>query len=179
MPHLVWIGLLAVALSAQAAEVGNISASESRSLETRVNSRNYTFLGFGPGLLSNTGSEGTAYHLTGGWSREVHPNASIRILGETDFQPGSGAGMAHAGVGAMGFFTRTDIAPYLGADFGYGFSWGTPDKAAQFAWGLSAGVQLFRTSTTQLGVEGRVYSILDRTSEGIPVATSLQLGVYF
>lgn len=164
---------------ASAAEVGSISSDQVGSMERRVNSRNYQFFGFGPSSLSNTGEEsGMAYHLAYGMSREVVPHASIRGLVQSDFQPKSGSGIAGAGLGVMGFLTTSDISPYLGADLGWGVAWGA-DAVSQFSWGLSGGVQFFRTSSTQLGVEARLFSLFEKTREGLPMGLSAQLALYY
>jgi hypothetical protein len=162
-----------------AAEVGNIPQSQVASMETRIDSRNYQFFGFGPAWLSNTGEEqGIAYHLAYGISREVVPHAAIRAMVQSDFQPQKGAGIAGASLGALGFLTTSDVSPYLGADLGWGTAWGA-GVTPQLSWGLSAGVQLFRTSTTQMGAELRYYSLFDKTREGTPGGLSLQLGLYY
>lgn len=172
--------LLTLSVSASfAAEVGSISHDQVGSMERRVNSRNYQFFGFGPASLANTGAEsGMAYHLAYGMSREVVPHASIRGILQSDFQPKSGAGLAGAGLGVMGFFTTSDISPYLGADLGWGLAWGA-NPVSQFSWGLSGGVQLFRTSSTQLGVETRLFSLFEKTREGLPMGLSAQLALYY
>lgn len=177
-PHTLALPFL-LSVASMAAEVGSISSSESESIQTRVNSRNYQFFGFGPAMLQNTGEEsGLAYHLAWGMSREVVPYASVRGIVQSDFQPKSGAGILGAGLGMMGFLTKSDISPYVGADLGWGMAWGA-NTVSQFSWGLSAGLQLFRTSSTQLGVETRVYSLFEDTREGTPMGLSAQLAVYY
>jgi len=172
------LALLSASLTL-AAEVGNISASQASSMETRINSRNYQFFGFGPASLSNTGEEeGMAYHLAWGMSREVVPHASIRSIVQSDFQPKSGAGIAGGGLGVLGFLTTSDFSPYLGADLGWGIAWGA-DATTQLSWGLSGGMQLFRTSSTQLGLECRLFSLFEKTREGLPMGLSAQLGLYY
>jgi len=161
-------------VSVQAAEVGDISVPESSALERRVQTRNFTILGFGPGILQGIGHEGFAYHLQGGWWRETHPNAAIRILSQIDFRPGFDAWKVAGGVGAVWLPSRQTVSPFLGADFGWGFANGS-EWANGFTLGASAGIQLFRTASTQMSLEGRSSVILG--SDRLPWSNSLALSV--
>lgn len=163
-------------LSVSAAEVGDISVPESSALERRVQTRNFTLLGFGPGDLEGLGNDGYSYHLQGGWWREAHPNAAIRILSDLDFRPGFDAWKLDAGVGVVWLPSRQSISPFIGADFGWGFANG--DQSANgFSLGASLGMQLFRTASTQMSIEGRSSLILD--SDRTPWSNSLALSVEF
>jgi hypothetical protein len=165
-----------MAISVQAAEVGDISVPESSALERRVQTRNFTILGFGPGDLEGLGHDGFSYHLQGGWWREAHPNAAIRILSDLDFRPGFDAWKLDAGVGVVLLASRGAISPFIGADFGWGFANG--DKSVNgFSLGASLGMQLFRTASTQMSLEGRSSLILD--SDRTPWSNSLALSVEF
>lgn len=171
--------LLAVAISTfsvYAAEVGDISVPESSALERRVQTRNFTILGFGPGDLQGLGHDGFSYHLQGGWWREAHPNAAIRILSDFDFRPNFNAWKLAAGVGAVWLPSRQAVSPFVGADFGWGFANGK-HWANGFTLGGSVGLQLFRTASTQMSLEGRSSVILD--GDRLPWSNSLALSVDF
>ncbi len=162
--------------SAYAAEVGNISQPESISMEQRIKTMNFVFAGFGPGNLSGIGPSGFAYHLQAGGWREAHPNAAIRILSDLDFQPSFQAWKWSGSVGAVWLVSRGIASPFMGVDFGYGFADGTTPLKG-FSLGGSLGLQLFRTATTQLSLEGRSTVVLN--SDHTPWANSLALSVLF
>lgn len=163
-------------LSVNAAEVGDILVAESNELQRRVQTRNFTVLGFGPGGLSGLGDNGFSYHLQGGMWREVHPNAAIRVLSDFDTRPGFEAWKVTGGVGAVWMPSRQAVSPFVGADFGWGYGDGT-HSANGFALGASVGVQLFRTASTQMSIEGRSSVILD--GDHLPWSNSAVLSVAF
>jgi len=165
-------------LSATASEVGEVTVPESSALERRVQTRNFTIMGFGPGALSGLGDDGFVYHLQGGWWREAHPNAAIRILSDFDFRPDFNAWKLDAGLGAVWLPSREPISPFVGADFGWGIADGRK-WASGFTLGGSLGMQLFRTASTQMSVGGRGTILLDNGMEKFPWATSLALSVVF
>ena len=171
-----FIAVSLLALSLQAEEVGDITVPESKSLERRVQTQNFTILGFGPGYLQGLGNDGFSYHLQGGWWREAHPNAAIRILSDFDFRPNFKNWKAAAGLGLVLLPSRQSISPFLGADFGWGFADGRK-MANGFDLGGSVGMQLFRTASTQMSVEGRSSVILD--GDQTPWSNSLALSVEF
>lgn len=168
---------LATGSAAFASRVGDISESESVALERRVKTKNLKFLGFGPGAITGLGSSGYSYHLQGGWWREAHPNAAIRILSDLDFRSGWDAWKASAGIGAVWLPSRGLASPFVGFDFGWGIADGE-EAASGFALGTSIGLQLFRTATTQLSLEGRSSLLLER-AVGIPWSNSFALSVHF
>jgi hypothetical protein len=120
-PKSLFLVLLSI-FSVHAAEVGDISTPESNALGRRVQSQDFSFLGFGPGYLQGVGDDGFAYHLQGGWWREPHPNAAIRVLSDLDFRSGFEAWKIAAGIGAVWLPSRQAMSPILGADFGWGFA---------------------------------------------------------
>lgn len=168
---------LLIGSAARASEVGDISESESVALERRVKTKNLKFLGFGPGALTGLGSNGYSYHIQGGWWREAHPNAAIRILSDLDFRPEWDAWKASAGIGAVWLPSRGLASPFVGFDFGWGIADGK-EAASGFALGTSIGLQLFRTATTQLSLEGRSALLLERAI-GVPWSNSFALSVHF
>lgn len=163
-------------LSIHAAEVGDITIPESQALEARIQTRNFTLLGFGPGSLQGAGNDGFSYHLQGGWWREAHPNAAIRILSDLDFRPGFDAWKLSGGLGAVWLMSRQVMSPFLGGDFGWGYASGEGSTNG-FALGGSVGIQMFRTASTQMSIEGRTSVILDGDRQ--PWSNSLALSVAF
>ncbi|MBK8804216.1 MAG: hypothetical protein IPN71_19585 [Fibrobacteres bacterium] len=68
------------------------------------------------------------------------------------------------------------MSPILGADFGWGFANGD-ESANGFTLGGSAGVQMFRTASTQMSVELRNSVILD--GDLFPWSNALAISVCF
>lgn len=173
------ISLLMVSLasfSVHAAEPSGVPIADSDPVPRQLHSLNLTTLGFGPGALTGLGDNGLSYHLQGGLWREVHPNAAIRVLSEFDTRSGFEAWKVSAGLGAVWLPLKEAFSPFLGADLGWGFGDGE-HTATGFALGASAGLQLFRGSSTQMSVEARSSFILD--GDHLPWANSLALSVGF
>jgi hypothetical protein len=91
-------------------------------------------------------------------------------------------------VGSLGgayFFSLRDIAPFVGADFGYGATKVESDSVFSgesrggFALGVSAGVMLLRTSAVNLEIAVKTSFLLAANANGAPQAYSLRLGLYF
>lgn len=159
-----------------AAEVGNITSSESTALERRVNTKNFEVLGFGPSRFGNMGETDLAYHLLAGIQREATPDAAIRAQANLDFVP-LHAWEGDATLGMAYFFSRGDFSPLVSAAFGWGFADGR-DWSNGFSLSGTAGIQMFRTATTQLSLEGGPRIVLDRGRDGMPVVWSLGLNLF-
>jgi len=171
-------GISGLALHAvSAAEVGNIGDSEISAVERRVITKNFEVVGFGPSLLQNMGQDGVAYHLLAGFQREATPDAAIRAQANTDFVPGH-AWEADATLGMAYFFSRGDFSPLVSAAFGWGFADGR-GWSNGFSLAATAGMEMFRTATTQLSLEAGPRIVLDRGPDGMPVAWSLGLNLLF
>ena len=173
---LLW--LLAGASICRAAEVGNISSSESTALERRVITKNFAYAGFGPSILAGLDHQGLAYHTVLGFQREATADAAIRGQVGFDFASGMDAFESDGTLGMAYFFSRGDFSPLLGASFGWGTAYGR-NWSGGFALAATAGIQAFRTATTQLSLEGGPRVILDRCKDGLPVAWSLGLNLFW
>lgn len=138
--------------------------------------RDFKFFAFGPSALLNQDCDGLAYHLAGGYFHEALPKAGIRVQGTADFN--STALNAGGALGALGFFSQGEFAPYAGGDLGWGVAYGN-GWSNGFILGGSAGVQMFRSSKVQLNVEARSTVMLATNDGGYPVSLSGALGISF
>lgn len=138
--------------------------------------KSFKFFSFGPGVLFNQDSEGTAYHLASGYFHQAMPKSGIRAMGTVDFNDNSlNAGGA---LGALAFFPMGEFAPYGGADLGWGVAYGN-GWSNGFIVGSSLGLQMFRSSSVQLTLEGRTTMMLATNDGGYPVSLSGALGMSF
>lgn len=142
----------------------------------RAEERDFKFLAFGPGGLFNQDASGVAYHLAAGYFHEAMPKAGIRVQGHGDFT--ADALNAGASLGALGFFSQGEFAPYAGGDLGWGLAYGN-GWSNGFLLGGSAGVQMFRSSKVQLNLEGRSTVLFDTNDDGFPITLSGSLGISF
>jgi len=138
--------------------------------------RDFKFFAFGPGIIINQDAHGVAYHLAGGYFHEAMPQAGIRVQGTGDFT--SDAANIGGALGAMGFFTKGDFAPYAAGDLGWGFAYGK-GWSNGFILGGSLGIQMFRASKVQLNLEGRSTVMFAENDGGFPVTMSGALGISF
>jgi len=122
--------------------------------------------------------DGLAYHTVGGFQREATADAAIRGQVGFDFASGLDAWESDATLGMAYFFSRGDFSPLVGASFGWGTAHGR-SWSGGFALAATAGVQAFRTATTQLSLEAGPRLILDRGKDGLPVAWSLGLNLFW
>lgn len=138
--------------------------------------KDFKFFSFGPGVLFNQDSDGLAYHLAGGYFHQAMSKAGIRAMGTVDFNDNSlNAGGA---LGALAFFPTGEFAPYGGADLGWGVAYGD-GWSNGFILGSSVGLQMFRSSSVQLTIEGRSTVLLATNDGGYPVSLSGSLGMSF
>jgi hypothetical protein len=160
--------------------VGNIEETEIDKLQKRKKSFRLFMAGFGPAGLANVDSKDLLYSFFGGYLWEVNPNAAIKIKAElsSDFDE---ALLVAANLGGNLYLLRRNISPYVGAVLGLGFlgKEGSHDGVG-FTFGGSVGVQLFRTSTTQMNVEFALQSHLGNyNDDGVPVLYTGRVGVLF
>lgn len=162
------------------ARVGEITDQEAHEGTQRKATRSVRGVSFGGGWLSNLGRSDVGYSMSLAQGWDVN-RALIRLFG--DLSISGGALLLNAGLGASVFLTDTDISPYLGADFGYGFARVTPDAGADtangFAVGLDAGIFFLRTTSINVDLGGRLGFLLADTSLGRPLVCSVRVGVYF
>lgn len=163
-------------------KVGEITEQESREGTERRASRALNYLGFGASNFGNLNSPGVGYSFGGAYAWDIN-TALLKLMAEGDFN--GSAFFISGGLGANYFFSRTEFAPYVGADFGAGIS--KIDQGgvvngqlvAGFVIGLAAGVELFRTSNVNLDIGFRAAMMLKNNSLGAPIAYTLRAGLYF
>ncbi len=146
--------------------------------ETKRSAAEFTFAGFGPGVMDNISSEDLAYSFQFGRIWEVNPYAGIRAMAEatTDFSNSVVAGL-NLGLNFIPF--EAEISPFLSGDFGFGFARENTQNLFGFNAGVSAGLQLFRYSTVQMLIEGRVHTLLDEWNGDYPTVYSARLGLLY
>lgn len=163
--------------------VGEITDHEAREGTQRRPTRFVSHFGFGGAILSNlnaTSDVGYSFSIGRAWDANV---AMIKLVGHGDFS--GSAWMLTAGIGGNYFFTMTDIAPYVTADFGAGaakIDGGgvlSGETVGGFAFGGGAGVQFLRTSSINLDLGFRASVILKENPLGFPQSYALRLGLYF
>lgn len=125
----------------------------------------YWTIGFGPFVPRKLGSDKAMYGVSAGRVWDVNPRASVKIIGEGTFSSGSeGARFFDIGAGANYYLQQAnaETAPYVTADFGYGFADDVNDRSAEgFSFGTGFGIQFFRTSETTMDVLLRYAVVLD------------------
>lgn len=165
------------AISAKAQEVGNITPEDQRSVSTRIESLNSTSFSFGPSWANDTNNSNMYYAFQLGRNFEATETAEIRINLNGAFA-GEGSGNWWSGMLGAGWLPlKTNISPVIGAEVGYGYAHiKDADDASGFAVGGFAGVRFFRTSTTQLSLEGFFQSIL---AESDPTLSGVRVGILF
>lgn len=142
----------------------------------RAEERDFRFFAFGPGTLLHQDAHGPAYHLAAGYFHEAMPQAGIRVQGHCDFT--RDALNTGGSLGALGFFTQGEFAPYAGADLGWGVAYGD-GWSNGFILGGSIGIQMFRSSKVQLNLEGRSTMMFADNDGGFPVGLAGALGINF
>jgi len=162
--------------------VGEITNEEAKEGTQRRPVRNATYFGFGGSTFSNLGSSGIGYNFGLAYSWDIN-RARIKILSEWNINGNSF--FASGGLGANYFFTLTDLAPYIAADFGAGAAkleaGGILSGQAigGFVVGVGTGIEFFRTSAINLDLGFRAGFLLNSNTLGMPAVYSLRLGVYF
>ena len=170
------LSLFSVA-QAEEARVGEITPEQQQSVKTRVESLNSTAFSFGPAWAQDTNNSNMYYAFHLGRNFEASTNAEIRLGLDAAFA-GEGSGNWWSGsLGAAYLFSTSDISPLIGAEVGYGYAHiKDASDARGFAVGGFAGVRFFRTSTTQMSLEGFIQSILD---ESDPTLSGVRVGILF
>lgn len=162
--------------------VGEITDEEATQGTQRRPVRVEKYIGFGGTTLGNLNSNGIGYSIGLGYGWDVN-RALLKIIGEGDFN--GSAFFASAGIGADYFFTMTDVAPYISADFGAGAakvdagSVFSGQTIGGFVAGGGAGLRLLRTSAVNMDVGFHADFLLRNNNYGIPQALSLRVGIYF
>jgi hypothetical protein len=161
-----------------AGEVGSIPAAETLSLQRRKKSKPFSAAGFGPAGFQNVDNHSPAYNLYLGRLWEVNRFAAIKALGEvaTDFDRATLADMT---LGANLYASPQDFSPYVGAGLGFGYGAEPGNRDFGFNLGAQIGALLFRTSSTQMNLEGSAAMILSDVRDGAPTLYAARLGVLF
>ena len=107
----------------------------------------------------------------------------LKVITEGSFN--GSAFFVNGGLGANFFLSMTDISPYLAADFGAGaakIDGGTVlvgQTVGGFVVGIGGGIQVFRTSATNLDLGFRAGFMLKSNDLGAPQVLTFRLGLYF
>jgi hypothetical protein len=144
--------------------------------------RRKIYVGFGPVAMGNLNASGAGFGFAGGYAWDAEwvlfkAQAEVAINGA-----------AYAGDATLGldyFFEFKDIYPYLTADFGGGLAkidgGGAFDGATVggFVIGGGFGVQILRFSSVNFDLGFRLASVLHNNGLGLPLVTTIRLGMYF
>ena len=147
--------------------------------------------GFGPTVLSNSGSDESGYYFNFGYNWQLHPQWSMQLAWDFATLESSEADFNLLSLGVNYYFKDSSSSPYFGIDFGYG-SADADVCSEQFlgacygddttsGCGASAkiGWQFFRTSTVNLGIEAKYSTLFESHSEGVPGRASLSISAYY
>jgi hypothetical protein len=127
--------------------------------------------GFGPAAIK--GADQMAYQFAFGRQWEVDPQAAIKARGSwaVDFESGQNLGLV--GIGANYYLSQNNVAPFVGAQFGFG----TDGKdAAGFGVEVSGGLSLFRGKVASLMIEPNFQILLNKSK---PLSGGVLLSVAF
>ncbi len=160
-----------------AREVGAIPPEQTKILQNRRESKKFTGAGFGPAGFGNVDEKMPAYDIYAGRFWEVNKFAAIKALGEvaSDFDK---ATLANVTLGGNLYAAPTDFAPYVGGGLGLGYGAVPGDRNFGFNVGASIGALLFRTSSTQMNLEGSAEMMLSQ-ADSPPSVYTARLGVLF
>lgn len=168
--------------AAENPRVGEITNQEASDGTQRRPVRKQVYLGFGGSNFGNLNATGWGYSFGAAYTWDTN-RVRIKLLGEGDVN--GAAFFTSGGIGASYFLTTTDVAPYVGGDFGAGaakidgggvFS---GSVVGGFVIGLAAGAELLRTSSINLDLGFRAGFLLHANQYGTPEVLSLRLGLYF
>lgn len=144
--------------------------------------RHFT-VGAGPFIPRRLNTDDLFYGLSVGHSWDVHPRASVKLLGEASFTTGDeDAYLYNLAAGGSYFFwpTNNGVA-YVTGDVGYGLAQSAIDEDLDgFSVGTGVGFQFLRTDKTSLDLLLR-YAILadEAEEEDFPQLVGVRLGVNF
>jgi len=162
--------------------VGEVKKTDEDILRNRVQSKSFTYFGFGPAGFQNMGTTQLSYDLALGHYWEVAPQAAIKLLVDGVASGSFSTYIFFAQLGLNYYFTDASTAPYVGAGLGFGFSWSGASSATTiggFAGDLGLGCQFFRTSSTQLDLFLGYTTIFGNNTIGAPGFFGGRVGVLF
>ncbi len=167
----------------QDVQVGEITNQEAHDGTQRTPTRGEWFISLGGSNLSNLNVSGLGYALSVAHAWDL--NTALIKLGLEDAGLDS-AFLISANLGAQYFITSSSVAPYVGADFGFGAAkaegnggFFSGQTIGGFDLAGKAGVELFRTAGVNLDIEFRAGFLLKSGTYGNPGAYTLRLGLYF
>ena len=185
-------GALANESAEQNSEVGKIAESEEYEMLRRRGTLRYTTIGLGLGLWhpydGDNGAEASlSYLLRYGYIWEASPHGAITLITNFGFNFEDNWSIQETFlIGGRYHITASSVSPYIGGGIGLGYSvFYGEDKNGDskvyggygFAFAASAGVVVFRTSTTQLDV-GINYDVV-LGGFGFNEDASGKVGLYF
>ena len=176
MRNLLLLSLLFQA-SVLAREVGDVPDRDLDKMVARVESRSFTYYGFGPAGIGGDAGSGPDYQFVYGRVFEPSPQAALKILGT--YTHGKQRQLLEISLGVNGYLSAKDAGPFATADLGLGVSrLQEPSRFGRgFTAGIGAGVTLFRTSSTPLEISLRLSRLLVGDDEGAVTAGALRLAV--
>ena len=144
-------------------------------------------LGFGPSFFNQMNNSGAGLGFVGAYIWNISGYADMGLQTDLALSPKHlGTHIITGKVVVYGFFSPTDISPFLGGGFGYGYAQAhDPDNSLPqpqsngFALSLKAGMKFFRSSTKNLGLELEYTLLADQNSIGSPGVLSIKLNFYY
>lgn len=173
------------------ANLQNITRSETNKYSVRYKARKQWLFGFGPTMLSNSGTNESGYYFNFGYNWQLDPSWSMQLSYDVSVIENSEADFGLLSIGVNHYFTGSSASPYFGLDFGYGSADANvcqetflgsclgSDTASGWAASAKLGYQFFRTSTVNLGVETKYSHLFEKHSEGQPGRFTLSLTAYY
>ena len=164
------------------ARVDDVTEDEATHGVARRPARSGYFASFGPAWLSNLNATGLGVGISGGYAWDVN-RVILQLQG--DFVTRSAAIWSAAGLSGRYFLGSSDLAPYVSGQFGYGFAKQaksgifTGETTTGFALGAGAGLHLLRTTIVNLAVGARVTTILSELQGANPIATNVEVSLFF
>jgi hypothetical protein len=161
--------------------VGEITDQEAKEGTQRRPARHTVYLGFGGTWLANLANDNLGYSFGLGYGWDLN-RVLLKLVGGLDIA--GSAFILSTGIAADVFLTTTEVAPYVGAEFGYAFSKAdggvfSGATANGFDVGIEGGVQILRTAAVNLDIGARAGFLLNSNGLGDPRAISARVGLYF
>lgn len=146
------------------------------------------FISLGPAFFSNLNSSSSGLAVSAGYFWNIENNIDLGLdidfafsTEETDIK------FLNPKIEGRYIFGHTDVAPYVGAGFGYGFTtahedggvFSFDDGASGFSMSFAAGLKFFRTSSVHLITDIMHVYVFDENTLGNPSTTVLRVGISF
>ena len=178
----------------EAPQVGEVTESDVHGNDRRIEATRQFQLAFGPAWTSNLRNPGPASVWSVGYLWGIEQDYEIQLLGEfLSSSKSKDVSFGGFSIGLNYLFTRTRNAPFVTADFGYG--WASADRGCEGGcsrlssvptddvngWQLGAGLgyKFFRTANVNLAVIAHYEYMMATTRQGMPSKTSLKVALYF